>query len=278
METENEETPLFKMPAGACDTHCHVFGPSDKFPYAENGPYKPADSPKEALEAMHRRMGVDRMVIVHPSAYGTDHAVTLDAIADDPANRRGVGIIDKTFTTSQLEDLHAGGFRGARFSFLKHLGGGPDAETFKRVVELIAPLGWHLVLHVTGPDLLANAERFSALELPIVIDHMARVDAALGGEQPAMRTLLELTRQPNCWVKISGGSRIAAPPFLDAVPIAQAILANSPDRTLWGTDFPHPNPKYHATDAELINLVPLYAPDPVMQKRVLVTNPTRLYF
>jgi predicted TIM-barrel fold metal-dependent hydrolase len=252
-------------------------GPAAIFPFAENGPYKPADSPKSALEAMHCSMGIDRMVIVHPSAHGTNHAVTLDAIADDPANYRGVGIIDKTFTTAQLEALHAGGLRGARFSFLKHLGGGPDAETFARVVELIEPLGWHLVLHVTGDDLLANAKRFAALKLPIVFDHMARVDAALGVDQPAMKCLLDFAKQDNCWIKVSGGSRVAAPPFTDAVPIAQAILAATPNRCLWGTDFPHPNPRYHATDAELVNLIPLYAPDPAVQHRLLVENPARLY-
>jgi predicted TIM-barrel fold metal-dependent hydrolase len=252
-------------------------GPANKFPFAADGPYQPADSPKSALEAMHRRMGIDRMVIVHPSAHGTNHAVTLDAIADDPMNRRGVGIIDKTFTTAQLQALHAGGFRGARFSFLKHLGGGPDAETFARVVELIEPLGWHLVLHVTGPDLLANADRFAALSLPIVFDHMARVDASLGADQPAMRCLLDFAKNDNCWIKVSGGSRVAAPPFHEAIPIARAILAATPNRCLWGTDFPHPNSKYHATDAELVDLIPLYTSDPKAQHRLLVSNPARLY-
>jgi 2-pyrone-4,6-dicarboxylate lactonase len=272
-----EETLTFKMPKGSCDTHCHVFGPADKFSYAENGPYKPADSPKAALKSMHRRMGIERMVVVHPSAHGTNHAVTLDAIADDPVNYRGVGIIDGTFTVEDLHTLHVGGFRGARFSFLKHLGGGPDAKTFQRVVELIEPLGWHLVLHVTGDDLLANAKRFSRLKLPIVIDHMARVDASLGVDQPAMKCLLDLAARDNCWVKVSGGSRIAPPPFDLAVPIAQAIIAIAPNRCLWGTDFPHPNAKYHATDIELVNLIPRYTPDEAIRERLLISNPARLY-
>ncbi|MGC9159484.1 MAG: amidohydrolase family protein [Terracidiphilus sp.] len=267
----------FKFPHGSCDAHCHVFGPSDRFPYPAEAPYRPADSPKESLVAMHRRFGIDRMVIVHPSAHGTDHAVTLDAIADDPENRRGVGILDRTFTEEKVQTLHAGGFRGARFSFLKHLGGGPDADTFERVVDLIAPFGWHLVLHVTGEDLLANFKKFSALRLPIVIDHMARVNASRGVNQPAMQCLLELARQQNCWVKVSGGSRIAAPPYQDAVPIAQAILEAAPERCLWGTDFPHPNSRYHATEEELVSLIPLYAPDAALQYRLLVSNPARLY-
>ena len=118
---------------------------------------------------------------------------------------------------------------------------------------------------------------FAALSLPIVFDHMGRVDAALGVNQPAMQCLLQFAQEPNCWIKVSGGSRIAPPPFDLAVAIAQAILAASPNRTLWGTDFPHPNSKYHATEAELIDLLPLYAPDPEQQQRLLVANPARLY-
>jgi 2-pyrone-4,6-dicarboxylate lactonase len=276
-DATTEDIVTFKMPKGACDAHCHVFGPASQFPYAEDGPYKPADSPKQLLEAMHKRLGLERTVIVHPSAHGTDHAVTLDAIADDPVNRRGVGIIDSTFSTEELRRLHAGGFRGARFSFLKHLGGGPDDKTFERVVELVEPLGWHLVLHVTGDDLLANAKRFSSLKLPIVIDHMGRVDAKLGVNQPAIKCLLGLAAQENCWVKVSGASRIAPPPFDLAIPIAHAILETTPDRCLWGTDFPHPNPKYHATEAELVNLIPSYAVDDIAQRKLLVSNPARLY-
>jgi 2-pyrone-4,6-dicarboxylate lactonase len=271
------DLPTYKMPKHACDAHCHVMGPESKFPFDPNGPYKPADSPKEALAAMHQRMGIERAVIVHPSAHGTDHAVTLDAIASNPSNLRGVGILDASFTKQQVEELHAGGFRGARFSFLKHLGGGPDDVTLRKVVDLIEPMGWHLVIHVTGDDLLAKRDTFAALTLPIVFDHMARVDAALGVDQPAMDCLLDFAVRPNCWIKVSGASRIAPPPFDLAIPIAQAILAASPDRTLWGTDFPHPNPKYHATEAELVDLVPRFCPDPAQQERLLVQNPARLY-
>ncbi len=267
----------FTFPKGSCDAHCHVMGPASKFPYPADAKYIPADSPKEALVAVHQKFGIDRMVIVHPGAHGTDHAVTLDAIADDPISRRGVGIVNKTFTPADIQALHDGGFRGARFSFLKHLGGGPDDETFRYVIDLIKPFGWHLVLHVTGDDLLAQHARFAALDLPIVIDHMGRVDATLGPDQPAMKVLLQLAAQPNCWIKLSGGSRIAPPPFDLAIPIAQAILEVAPDRVLWGTDFPHPNPKYHATEEELVALIPQYAPQPALQRALLVDNPAKLY-
>lgn len=276
-ESHTERPAAFRFPKGACDVHCHVFGPAAKFPFAKGGPYQPADSSKQALVALHRLMGIDRMVIVHPAAHGTDHEVTLDAIRDDPENRRGVGIVNATFTSAQLQQLHKGGFRGARFSFLNHLGGGPDAETFARVVDLIAPLGWHLVLHVTGDDLLANERRFNELPISFVIDHMARVDAALGVNQSAMQALLDLARNPKCWIKVSGASRVSPPPFDAAVPIAQAILAATPDRCLWGTDFPHPNAKYHAENADLVDLIPKYTVDPAVQERLLVTNPMQLY-
>jgi len=280
-EKETGKVTSFRFPKGSCDTHCHVFGPSGKIHFPADGPYQPADSPKEALAALHRRLGIDRAVIVQASGKAEDSAAAQDAIADDPINRRGVTVIDKTCSKAQLLALHAAGFRGARFSFLKHMGGGPDPETFARVVELIEPLGWHLVLIMRSREdegvLLGNAKRFSALTLPFVIDHMAGVNALRGIDQPAMQCLLELARKPNCWIKVAGGSRIAPPPFEASIPIAQAILAAAPDRCLWGTDFPHPYSEHCATDDELVDLIPRYAPDPDRQHRLLVANPARLY-
>ena len=61
------------------------------------------------------------------------------------------------------------------------------------------------------------------------------------------------------------------------MPIAQAIVAAAPARVLWGTDFPHPNATHAADEADLVDLVPRYAPDAATQKSLLVDNPARLY-
>jgi predicted TIM-barrel fold metal-dependent hydrolase len=115
------------------------------------------------------------------------------------------------------------------------------------------------------------------LPLPFVVDHMGRVPGKDGVDQAPLKALLELARMDNCWIKVCGAERISFPPYAEAVPIAAAIVQAAPDRVLWGTDFPHPNATHEADEADLVDLVAQYAPDPAAQKRLLVDNPARLY-
>ncbi|HET9903897.1 MAG TPA: amidohydrolase family protein [Xanthobacteraceae bacterium] len=269
--------PTFRLPAGACDAHCHVFGPTDRFPYASSRRYTPAEAPKEALAALHAHLGVDRSVIVQASCHGTDNRAMLDAIADDPARKRGVAIVDDTFRDRDLADLHAGGVRGVRFNFVRHLGGAPDERVFHRVIERIKVLGWHVVLHLDASDIETLAPMIRALPVPFVIDHMGRVEAARGLDQPAVRALLDLARLESCWIKLSGAERIARYPFDDAVPIARAILNAAPQRVMWGTDFPHPNLKDPVDEVDLVDLLPRIAETDAARHNLLVANPARLY-
>ena len=269
--------PRFKLPAGATDAHCHVFGPGDKFPYAPGRRYTPADAPKEMLAALHAHLGVQRVVIVQASCHGTDNAAMLDAIASNPKNIRGVAIADDSFTDKNFDALHAGGVRGVRFNFVKHLGGAPDMAVFARVLDRIKDRGWHVVLHLDAPDIIPLSAMIRKLPLPFVIDHMGRVPAAAGLEQPPLRALIELSRLENCWIKVSGAERISMPPYAAAVPIAHALVQAAPERVLWGTDFPHPNATHEADEADLVDLVPQYAQDALAQNRLLVDNPARLY-
>jgi 2-pyrone-4,6-dicarboxylate lactonase len=269
--------PRFQLPPGACDAHCHVFGPATRFPYAPNRRYTPPDAPKEKLRALHHHLGVARAVIVQASCHGTDNAAMLDAIASDPQRYRGVAIVDDGFTDRDYDALHAGGVRGVRFNFVKHLGGAPDMGVFARVIDRIKARGWHVVLHLDAPDIAPLSAMIRQLPLPFVIDHMGRVPAAAGLEQPGLRALIELSRLENCWIKVCGAERIAMPPYDQAVPIARALVEAAPERVLWGTDFPHPNATHQADEADLVDLVPRYAPDELAQRRLLVDNPARLY-
>jgi 2-pyrone-4,6-dicarboxylate lactonase len=269
--------PRFHLPPGATDAHCHVFGPSAKFPYAPGRRYTPADAPKEMLRALHDHLGVGRAVIVQASCHGADNAAMLDCIASDPARYRGVAIVDDGFSDADYDRLHAGGVRGVRFNFVKHLGGAPDMAVFGRVIERIKGRGWHVVLHLDAPDIIPLSPMMRKLPLPFVIDHMGRVPAAEGIEQPPLRALIALSRLENCWIKVCGAERIAMPPYAAAVPIARALLEAAPGRVLWGTDFPHPNASHEADEADLVDLVPQYAKDALAQRRMLVDNPARLY-
>jgi predicted TIM-barrel fold metal-dependent hydrolase len=273
----NRRKPRFKLPPGACDAHNHVFGPAAKFPYARERRYTPEDAPKEALAALHALLGIERAVIVQASCHGKDNRAMLDAIADAPDKRRGVAFVDDGFTEKDLAALDRGGIRGVRFNFVRHLGGTPDMDVFHRVIARIKGLGWHVVLHMDAPDIVPLTDMMEQLPLPFVIDHMGRVDAAAGTGQPAFRALIELAKRENCWIKVCGAERISLPPYAGAIPIARALVEAIPDRVLWGTDFPHPNLKHEADEADLVDLVPQFAVTADAQRRLLVDNPARLY-
>jgi 2-pyrone-4,6-dicarboxylate lactonase len=274
--------PSLALPPDACDAHCHVFGPAAKFPYAADRSYTPPDAPVENLRRLHAKLGVSRAVIVHASCHGTEMEVTLDAIASSKGRYRGVACVEDGVTDRELERLHAGGIRGIRFNFVKHLGGVPDLSVFYRLLARIKPLGWHVVLHFDAEDIVSQRELLSRIDVPFIIDHMGRVKAADGLEQAPFQSLLALYRNnPLAWVKVCGAERVSngKRPFLDAVPFAQALIAEDPSRILWGTDWPHPNiTKDMPNDGELVNLFAKICPDPATQRRILVDNPTRMYW
>ncbi len=277
--------PKFVPPPGACDAHCHVFGPGARYPYARERRYTPPDAPKERLRALHERLGLSRAVLVQASCHGTDNRAMLDAIAwarrFEPAGAwRGVAMVGKDVTDRELEALAEGGVRGVRFNFVAHLGGTPDLEAFDRVTGRIGALGWHVVLHLDAEDIVEHRARIARLQVPFVIDHMGRVKAEHGLEQKPFRLLLELMQSELAWVKVSGPERIASAgkPFHDAVPFARALIETAPDRVLWGTDFPHPNVRVMPNDGELVDLLPLVCPDADLRRRLLVENPARLYW
>src|SRR5690349_17685024 len=251
----NPVKPKYTPPPGACDAHCHIFGPAARFPYALERRYTPPDSPKENLRALHDSLGISRAVLVQASCHGGDNRAMLDAIAWSGGAWRGVAMVGSDATERELDALHEGGVRGVRFNFVRHLGGAPDPRVFKRTLAMVAPLGWHVVLHFDAEDIETHAEVFRKLRVPFVIDHMGRVDAARGLGQEPFAMLLELMKNPLAWVKVSGPERISAEgkPFRDALPFVAALVRGAPDRVLWGTDFPHPNVRTMPNDGELLD-------------------------
>jgi predicted TIM-barrel fold metal-dependent hydrolase len=141
-------------------------------------------------------------------------------------------------------------------------------------------LGWHLELHVAGDDVVEREAEIARLDLPVVIDHMARVDLAGGLESPAVRALRRLLDTGHVWVKVSGVDRLSrvGPPYADAVALAALLVACAPERTLWGTDFPHVNISgLPPDDAVLVSLIEQIAPDQRARERLLVTNPAQFF-
>lgn len=271
--------PHYRAPPGACDAHCHVFGPRAVFPYSELASYWPPDAGKHALRKVHDKIGVTRAVLVQASCHGVDNRAMLDAIAGGGGKYRGVCMADDRFTADDFDRLHEGGVRGVRFNFVKHLNSAPDLRVISAVMNRVKRLDWHLVVHVNAEDLIEYRDFFAGIDSIVVVDHMGRVPAGRGVGQAAYRILLDFMRRDNWWVKICGAERIAAaPPFYDAIPYAQGLVEAAPARVLWGTDYPHPNIKRHMpNDADLLDWFALAVRDEAMRRRILVDNPARLY-
>jgi predicted TIM-barrel fold metal-dependent hydrolase len=270
----------FAPPPGACDAHCHIFGPAAKFPFAPERTYTPPDAGLDLFERLQDRLGLSRAVFVQASCHGTDNSAMVDALVRGHGRYAGVAMVDDSFTDADLGALHDAGVRAARFNFVAHLGGAPDLDRFWRVVGRVAPLGWHIVLHFDAVDLPAYTGILDRLPVPYVIDHIARVDAAAGLDQEPFARLGELLADERAWVKISGAERISAegpPRYADVIPFARRVIEVAPDRVLWGTDWPHPNVRRMPDDGDLVDLLAAFAPDERTRHRILVDNPARLY-
>ncbi len=276
----NPVTPKFKAPPLSCDAHTHIFGPGEAYPYAADASYIPHDAGLADFRRLHERIGIERAVIVNASCHGLDNSVVIDAIAASKGRYKGIGNVDETFTEKQIDALNAGGVMGCRFTFLKRLGRTPDMSSFHRVVDMIKAFGWHVVIYLDPETVAEFSPVLRALPVPYVIDHMGTVKAAKGIDQPNFKALLALAASDEkCWVKTTGFERASATgaPFHDAVPFGAKLVDAIPDRVLWGTDWPHPNVTVMPNDGELVDLIPLFAPDPARQKKLLVDNPARLY-
>lgn len=271
--------PALALPRGACDAHVHVFGPAPAFPFALERAYTPCEAPKETLFALHERLGIERCVIVQPNAHGADHRATADAIAAREGRYLGIALVPVTVTDRDLDRLAATGFRGVRFNFARHLGHATSIADVIAFGTRLAGRAMHLQLHFASGLVHEIGPAVARSPVPVVIDHMGRVDAAPGPAHADFAALRRLVRLPHVWVKVSGAERVSrsGPPYTDAVPFARALLDDAPARVLWGSDWPHPNLGHVPDDGELVDLIERYAPTVAERQALLVDNPQRLY-
>jgi predicted TIM-barrel fold metal-dependent hydrolase len=277
---KNTRAPAFKAPAGAIDIHTNIFGPAAQYPFSPTRPYTPPDAPLSMFRALHEKIGVERAVIVNATLHGFDNRVVTDAIAQSDGKYKGIANINGAMSDADLSALDKAGIRGCRFAFLKRLGGVGDMNAFKRLVDRAAAIGWHVDIYLEQGTIREFIPILTALPTTYVIDHMGTISAANGLDDPEFKALLDLQKNDEkCWVKITGLERASAsgPPFHDSVPFARRLIDNAPDRVIWGTDWPYPNVKIMPNDGDLVDLVPLYAPEPATQKKLLVDNPVRLF-
>jgi 2-pyrone-4,6-dicarboxylate lactonase len=279
----NPSKPAFQVPRGAVDTHCHVFGPGNIFPYASQRKYTPCDASAAQLFALRDFLGFERNVIVQATCHGADNRALVDALQRSERRARGIATIESTVTDAELDALDAAGVRGVRFNFVKRLVDTVPHETLAAIAARIAPRGWHIVIYFEAAELPELYDFIASLPTPVVVDHMGRPDVAKPVEGAEFDLFIRLMREhQNIWSKVSCPERLtkSGPPnYEDVIPFARRLVEIFPDRVLWGTDWPHPNLKSHMPDdGRLVDFIPRIATTPELQRKLLVDNPMRLYW
>ena len=278
--------PAYVPPPGAVDAHCHVFGPMAEFPFSAKAKYLPEDAGPELLFALRDHLGFARNVIVQASCHGTDNAATVDAIAKSGGKARVVAVVDPDISDAELAALHEAGIRGIRFNFLKRLVDNAPKDKFLQVAARL-PAGWHVVIYFEA-DILEEMRPFiAAIPVPVVIDHMGRPDVTQGpkgADMQAFRALLD--SREDIWFKATCPERLDAKkeggmgdPWDNFAAAVAPLVADYPDRVIWGTDWPHPNMQDEISDdGHIVDMIPRIAPTAELQQKLLVTNPMRLYW
>jgi 2-pyrone-4,6-dicarboxylate lactonase len=271
-----------KLPAKSCDAHVHVFGPTNKFPYSPNRKITPVEAPKDKLFALHKAFGIERCVIVQSVVHGNDNRVVEDAIEAGGGNYLGVALIPVDAPDQELNRLAHRGFRAVRFNFMKHLTGGFDVQDVLKLTPRLADVGMHLQVHFESELVHSVGKALLQSAVPVVIDHMARVDATLGEGHADFQALMKLLDHKNMHVKVSGIDRIEATSqagsgYPMGTQLAARLVEKFPDQCVWGLDWPHPNHTHIPDDGELVDALAVIAPSADALQRLLVTNPQALY-
>ena len=274
--------PTLSLPAGACDAHVHVFGPAARYPYAPGRNFTPVDAPCETLFALHRQLGVERCVIVQSAVHGHDNRVVEDAIRAGQGRYLGVALVPANVADGELRRLAAAGFRGVRFNFMKHLAGASSVDEVVALTPRLQAAGLHLQVHFESSLVHSLGGALARSAVPVVIDHMGRVDATLGAGHADFVALHALLANPLFHVKLSGIDRIdanlaAAPSYEHGTALARLLLQSYPERCFWGTDWPHPNHTHVPDDGALVDALARIAPDAAQREQLLVRNPQNFY-
>lgn len=269
--------PQIKAPELSCDSHFHIFGPYDRFPLDAGRHYTPPPALVPDYLAIADTVGLQRMVIVQPSPYGTDNRATLDAV-ETFGRRRAVAVvvIDNNVDAATLRGMREVGVRGVRFNLVS--GNGAPVEQLQIMARRVAPLGWHIQVYADGETMLELGEMLAQLPVPIVIDHCGGVMASLGTAHPQFQALLRLLDSGNAWIKTSS-YRVSSTgaPFADAKANVKALVAAAPERCVWGTDWPHPGMDPVPDAGQLFDQFCEWVPDAPTRQRILVDNPAKLY-
>lgn len=275
--------PDVTTPALACDTHFHIFGPTDRFPYSSGRAYTPPEAPLEKLLAMHARLGFARGVAVQGNAHGTDNTAILDALKREPRRLRGIAIVNESTSREDVKRLADGGVRALRFHHQMRQAGtysSSGLDLFLRLAPHMAAFGLHVQFFMDARELPAVMPRLADWKAPIVLDHFGSAKAAEGTAAPGFQALKRYLSEGRVWIKISGAYRASDryPDYDDARLLHEALIKTNPDHLLWGSDWPHPRLGKNMPDTgHLLDLFNAWTPDSAVRRKILVENPQMLY-
>ena len=286
MSNASDIRPVWQAPALACDSHFHVFGPAERYPYGGDLPYKPPVAMLPDYLAHARAEGLERFVFVQPSAYARDNSCMVDAMLEmGTAVCRGIVDVHEDAPDAELARLDAIGVRGVRVNVspVKPLEPGFSNTMLPRIRRLDArckELGWHL--DFLGPGWLTSELMpvMKTLQCDFSVAHMGMYLARDGIGQKGFQDFLAMLRNGDgrCWVKLTGVYRMSvAPDFADAAPFARALIETAPDRLIWGSDYPHLSFADKVGGSVLFNLLGRWAPDEATRRKILVDNPAELF-
>jgi 2-pyrone-4,6-dicarboxylate lactonase len=271
--------PAFRVPAGACDSHVHVFGPESRYPRVARPHYTLPDGNLPQLQRMAQALKLQRFVIVQPSYYGTDNSCMFDALDAAGTRARGVAMVNERISDAELEAMHVRGVRALRLDlFLRS--GLPTSELIayiERSVRRTRALGWHVQFYTPGWVIRDLLPFLAGLDADFVVDHMGYMLESDGLTRPDFDRLLKVIALGRGWVKLSAPYRLAKDGnFARLQPLVAAVMAAAPTRVIWGSDWPH-IPDGDRDTGELLNLLATWVPDTAALARVLVDNPARLF-
>jgi len=271
--------PILKAPPLACDSHLHIYDPAFKMAWPKLRAQPNASVAEYRL--LQQRLGTTRAVVVQPAVYGIDNRATVAAVqALGIENARGIGVLHPTVTDAELDELHAGGIRGLRFTQHDPATAVTSPDMIEPLARRIADRGWHTQIHLRGDQIVAMAGLIEGLPGTIVIDHMARLPEPQGTSHPAFAVVRRLLDSGRGWVKLSGAyleTKVGPPRYPDATKVAREYVKAAPERCVWGSDWPHPTESTKPDDAKLMDLLQEWARDEATRHRILVENPARLY-
>ena len=270
--------PRYSVPPNSCDSHFHVFEPG--FAHVPDPLYTFPDGTLEQYLSLADVLGIQRMVLVQPTYYGTDNSLTLEVLRRVGSRCRAVVRIDDDADDAELDRYHDLGVRAIRLDLfaraswpIKDLVG-----YIRRMAARARPRGWHIQFYTPGTVVRDLLPFLADFEEAFVIDHMGYMLEADGLTGADFDRLLRVLQQGNCWIKLSGPYRIAkTKPISSVEPLGRALVSTRPDRLIWGSDWPH-LPDGQRDTGELLNLLADWAPDAQDRQRILVDGPDTLFF